>query len=431
MLTKIKKTLIAFLVFAGLVLYVQPAHSRGGGSGGSGGAGFRGGGSFSGARTGNFNNGGFGGPGVSQGTGGLGRSGVSRYSTGGLGRDGMTRYSSDGLSNDGLRPVGSGGFHGGGFNGGRSGMRNDSRPDRSFNDDSDSRPFNNRVGRVGDRRSGGRNIDRGNPYDNRNSFSRYGDYHRHNDCRDRYFYNPCYGGYVYGWPFYGYYYYYSPGYTYGDDSDASEDNSYNRTYKYSSEPVDEADNTGASETSTSVAENFFNEGVRMFGNSDYSGAAKKFGAAKYLVPQDKFFAFAYAQAVFASGDYISAAAALREAIAKITPETEGIFYPRGMYYNEAVIKQQIKTLAEKAQLSKNNVSLQLLLGYNELGMNNLDNAEAALKIAAADRTNGSAAEALLKLIERLRTQKAQTPDTQSPDPETVPPEIPKEEMPAN
>jgi hypothetical protein len=338
----------------------------------------------------------------------------------------------DGLSNEGLRPVGSREFHRGDFKGGSGGMRNDGRRGRVFNDNDGTRGFNNRDGRVSDRRSGGRDFNRGNSFDSRNYFARDCDYHhRGKDCHHRFFYNPCFGGYVYGWPFYGYYYYYSPGYDYypyGYDYGAAETSSDN-TYKYSTEPVDETDKTDTSETSTSVAEKFFDEGVRMFGNSDYSGAAKKFGAAKYLVPQDKFFAFAYAQAVFASGDYISAAAAVREAISKITPETEGIFYPRGMYSNEAAIKQQIKTLAEKVELSTDNASLQLLLGYNELGMNNLDNAEAALKIAADDRTNGPAAEALLKLIDRLRTEKARTPDTQSPDPETVAPETPKEELP--
>jgi hypothetical protein len=298
--------------------------------------------------------------------------------------------------------------------------------------------------------SGSRDFDRGHSVDNHQSFDHgHGhdfdhhhdhdfDHHHHDHdfffspfFTTGFFFNPCYTGY---YP-YGYDYYYSPGYDYypyGYDYGAAPNNYYNTYNYYYTNPIDSmADNSTAPAAAATPAENYFTEGVKMFSNANYSAAAEKFGAAKNLVPQDRVLPFAYAQAVFASGDYISAAAAVRDAVAKINPENDGIFYPRRMYPNDAALQQQIRTLEEKVQLNKSNSSLQLLLGYNELGINNLDKAEVALSIASADPTNGPTAEALLKLVNKLRTNNAETPNTQqAPGSQPAVPETPIQEKPA-
>jgi hypothetical protein len=256
------------------------------------------------------------------------------------------------------------------------------------------------------------------------------------------FYNPCFNGYYYGSPWYGYYPYYDYypyGYSYGTGG-----NSYYNTYNYYTNPIVGTENGAGAAGSTTSADNYFNEGVRMFGNGNFTFAAEKFKAAMSLVPQDKVLPFAYAQAVFASGDYVTAATAVRDAVARITPETEGIFYPRRMYSSDVVIQHQIKALAGAVQMNENNASLQLLLGYNELGIGELDKAEAALKIASTDQANGPTATALLKLVAKLRTAGAETPKavtqktentapgipkTQNPMTETAPPAAPKAETP--
>jgi hypothetical protein len=68
-----------------------------------------------------------------------------------------------------------------------------------------------------------------------------------------------------------------------------------------------------------------------------------------------------------------------------------------MYSSDAVLQQQIKALAGVVQRNERNASLQLLLGYNELGIGELDKAQAALKIAGTDPANEPTATALLKV----------------------------------
>ena len=117
-----------------------------------------------------------------------------------------------------------------------------------------------------------------------------------------------------------------------------------------------------------IADTYFDEGVKAFGSNDYATAAKKFAEAMKLAPEDKVLPFAYAQAVFAGGNYNDAVITLRAALAKIDAETEGVFYPRGLYSSDDILLKQIKTLSDVAAMNSQNANLQLLLGYQQLGM---------------------------------------------------------------
>jgi uncharacterized protein HemY len=220
-----------------------------------------------------------------------------------------------------------------------------------------------------------------------------------------------YGYHPYYW--YGYYpiAYEVPGNTYytynyyGDDS---------ITYYDSEYPI--VDHTTFADVRAQLAEGpeepspadeFFEQGVTTFEQGDYIAAAEAFAQAMALEPDDMILPFAYCQALFASGDYAAAAAVLREAMAKVSPDEEGVFYPRGLYPDEETLFDQIAELADKAEIYNFDANLQLLLGYNLLGIGQFDEAVDPLRLASMDMENAQAATVLLNLLEKARAAEAE------------------------
>jgi uncharacterized protein HemY len=120
--------------------------------------------------------------------------------------------------------------------------------------------------------------------------------------------------------------------------------------------------------------------------------------------------FAYAQALFADERYTEAAEALRLAMSKVTPDQEGVFYPRGLYTDEDVLFEQIDQLAEKTELYSLDSDLHLLLGYQLLGVGELDDAVVHLRLANQNMVNAEPAAALMNLLEKIRTQQTEDKD---------------------
>ncbi len=150
------------------------------------------------------------------------------------------------------------------------------------------------------------------------------------------------------------------------------------------------------------ADGYFEEGVKAFEAGSYAAAAAKFGAAMELAPDDIVLPFAYVQAVFAQGEYEKSADALREVLAKTSPEKEGVFYPRGLYPADDALQEQIEHLKTKVTQDPLDADLQLLLGYQLLGMGRLDEAAKPLANARLDYNNHQAATRLLSLLEKLK-----------------------------
>ena len=221
-------------------------------------------------------------------------------------------------------------------------------------------------------------------------------------------YWPCYTYrryYWYGWHPYTWYGYYPPEYvTVGD------------TYNYYSyydrvspdhEALDEAgkkleESAPAGPDEKTQADSYFEEAVKVFEAGDYAAAAAKFHAAMELAPDDVVLPFAYVQALFATGEYGKAADALREVLAKTSPEKEGVFYPRGLYPADDLLQKHIKQLEENAASNPLDADLQLLLGYQLLGIGRLDEAAKPLANARLDYNNYQAATRLLGLLEKLK-----------------------------
>jgi len=153
-----------------------------------------------------------------------------------------------------------------------------------------------------------------------------------------------------------------------------------------------------------LADGYFEEAVKAFEADDYGTAVEKFAEAMELAPDDMVLPFAYSQALLANEQYSEAAEVLRTTLAKVSPEKEGVFYPRGLYADEDILFEQIDRLSEKAELYSFDADLQLLLGYQLLGIGEIDNAIEPLQQASQDLENAAAAGILLDLLEKIRTE---------------------------
>jgi tetratricopeptide (TPR) repeat protein len=165
------------------------------------------------------------------------------------------------------------------------------------------------------------------------------------------------------------------------------------------------------------ADTYFETGVTSFEAGRYHEAAEVFAAAMELSPEDRILPFAYAQALFAGKKYSDAAKVLRMAMQHVSPEEEGVFYPRGLYGDDDTLFGQIEVLLDKAEDYGFDADLQLLLGYHLLGVGETEYARAPLEQAGRDIRNAQAANALLDLLNKMETTGAEgagsSPQTQS------------------
>ncbi len=153
-----------------------------------------------------------------------------------------------------------------------------------------------------------------------------------------------------------------------------------------------------------LADRYFEDAVKAFEADNYDAAIEKFAEAMALAPDDIILPFAYSQALFAKEQYSQAAEVLRGTLANVSPEKEGIFYPRGLYPDDDELFEQINRLAEKAELYSFDADLQLLLGYQLLGIGKLDEAVEPLQRAGRDMENAVAATTLLNVLEKIRAE---------------------------
>lgn len=153
-----------------------------------------------------------------------------------------------------------------------------------------------------------------------------------------------------------------------------------------------------------VADLTFAHAVDLFEAGNYEDAVRQFREAVLLSPEDVVVPFTYAQALFANGEYAKAASALRGGLELIPDDELTIYYPRGLYEDEKVLVGQIDTLQKTLAGEPFAADYQLLLGYQYLGMGQLDKAMVYLPRAAADIANRPAAEKLIALAEQLKKE---------------------------
>ncbi len=162
-----------------------------------------------------------------------------------------------------------------------------------------------------------------------------------------------------------------------------------RLYGAESEPPDDV----------TLADIYFEEGVQAFEKGDYALAVEQFGYAVNLVPGDIVLPFVYAQALFADGRYLAAVSVVRRALVNLPADQPTVFYPRGLYADEAMLETQIERLRHALSQRPDDYDLSLLLGYHLLGVDRASEAGTYLARAALDRHNEHAAGVLVDLLD--------------------------------
>jgi tetratricopeptide (TPR) repeat protein len=158
----------------------------------------------------------------------------------------------------------------------------------------------------------------------------------------------------------------------------------------------------------SPADLCFANAVDLFANGSYEEAALQLRDAVVISPDDVILPFAYSQALFAQGDWAMAASVLRSAMAALPDDELTIYYPRGLYPKEEVLREQIAALEKAAAVEPFAADYQLLLGYQYIGLGELDKAAEPLSEAAKDPANELAAAQLTELAARLEEEAAKT-----------------------
>jgi len=160
----------------------------------------------------------------------------------------------------------------------------------------------------------------------------------------------------------------------------------------------------AEETET---DQLFEDAVKAFEGGDYELAAGNFAEAMELALDDIVLPFAYVQALFAQEQYSKAAEALRETLGELSSDEMDVFFPRGLYAEDDTLFEQIELLAETAETYSFDSDLQLLLGYQLLGVGEFDEAIEPLEQASLEPYNAEAAIILLELLERVKNENSE------------------------
>ncbi len=203
--------------------------------------------------------------------------------------------------------------------------------------------------------------------------------------------------------YYTYNYYYSDGAVsteYNPVADAIKPVDHNTFADVREKLAQQAAKEPAPETAADVQ---FDKAVKAFEAGDYEIAIEKFSEASEIATDDIILPFAHSQAFFANEQYTEAAEVLRAALAKVSPEKEGVFYPRGLYSDDDILFEQIERLKQKAETFSFDADLQLLLGYQLLGIGEIDKAVEPLQQASLDLENAASATILLELLAKIRT----------------------------
>ena len=131
-----------------------------------------------------------------------------------------------------------------------------------------------------------------------------------------------------------------------------------------------------------------------------------------LDKEDIVIPFAYAQALFADKEYLLAVLALRNALSRINPNENTIFYPRGLYKVEDDLFRQIDELMIASDKMPYDRNLKFLLGYHLLGVGETEAAAAYLQDASLTPQNAEGASVLLALVEQVREAEKQAEITE-------------------
>ncbi len=156
--------------------------------------------------------------------------------------------------------------------------------------------------------------------------------------------------------------------------------------------------------SQSPADVHFEISVKAFEQGEYDLAQRHLEQAMAIDGADIILPFAYIQVLFAQGDYSQACDALRQTYTRKDWAHDGVYFPRGLYSDDEVLFKQIGELMDATESLPHNKDLQLLLGYQLLGVGELESAMDPLVEARQDLRNVATVDALLEVLVQLQEE---------------------------
>jgi hypothetical protein len=233
--------------------------------------------------------------------------------------------------------------------------------------------------------------------------------------------------YYFSLPHYRYYYSYSSGYysrpssgyyyDYPPDTNA-QGQTYGSPAPYTDAPAgagqdepQEPAEQGEEAVEYVEADQYLQDIADAFATRDYDKAARRASEGLSAEPDNPVLPFVHSQALFAGGNYSEAARVLREALRNVDVQNQGVFYSFGFYPDESALSKQIDRLTEAVGAVPSRADLQLLLGYQLLGVGRYDDALKALRVAERNHVNKEAAGIMIDVLEKARAAgPAPTPD---------------------
>jgi hypothetical protein len=172
-----------------------------------------------------------------------------------------------------------------------------------------------------------------------------------------------------------------------------------------------ANQANAQPKPASAADTYFDEAVKAFEAGSYISAADKLSRAMALAPEDKVLPFAFAQSLIAIDNYADAANVLKASLANLDPDKEGVYFPRGLYSSDDVLFAQIDKIEAQANAEPSNGDLQLIAGYELMGIGENEKAFDYLQKAGQTLQDPRAAVVLLEVLDKINTLDIQESDT--------------------
>ena len=105
---------------------------------------------------------------------------------------------------------------------------------------------------------------------------------------------------------------------------------------------------------------------------------------------------------YSDGRYLAAVDVVRRALVNLPADQPTVFYPRGLYADEAILESQIERLRLALSQRPDDYNLSLLSGYHLMGIDRPEEARTYLARAALDQHNKHAAGVLVGLLDERR-----------------------------
>lgn len=208
--------------------------------------------------------------------------------------------------------------------------------------------------------------------------------------------------YYFSMPRFTYYYSYQPYYYTVPYPYYDYNYFYGRPDEFKREEAEKPSYETAKPTEVEKVNRYLENVAKAFAAGNYAKAVRQAKHAVDAVRDNAVLLFVYSQSLFAINRYDKAAAVLSEALTNPDVQQQGVFYPLSFYPDEDAWQEQIERLAKAVEARPYKAGLQLLLGYQLLGVGSYDEALETLQKAERNYVNKKAAVLLIQILEEAR-----------------------------